>query len=283
MSSQMATGAHVLAWASLALLMYLVISRWLLQGGTVSFLTAQQAASLYAEPDIRQLVLAYRPAESAARSDGRAHDGAGMLRQYALAVQDFTPTDMQTLRTLLSTTPALRGKRLRFVKMADHMDFGYPYTLRDVTVLPESFMARAQRDTKLAGVTLLHEALHVDQRARQAQYNAFYEAAWGYERPRRLRVPSQLLERVVTNPDDDPGQAWVRHVDGACWWTALLLPAEGGRPRGMAYPCRRLGPGQYEVSSTGGRPLSGMKDKFYGQTNSYSPNELYAALFSDSV
>ena len=69
------------------------------------------------------------------------------------------------------------------------MDFGYPYTLEDVVVLPSSFLR--EHNEHQAAVTLLHESLHIDQRADQARYDRFYVREWGYMRPKHLKFRTE--------------------------------------------------------------------------------------------
>ncbi|GAQ92883.1 hypothetical protein KFL_011810010, partial [Klebsormidium nitens] len=215
-----------------------------------------EARRLFCSHSVQELINSYKPIECLARSGGRASSPGQMSRQYMLAVRNFSADERSRLRSIINSSPRLRARAWKFVKVASFMDFAFPYTLNDVVVLPSSFLA--QHDESEAAVTLLHESFHIDQRAHQPKFDKFYERKWGYVRPKRLTIPGSIWKRTVTDPDA-PDIKWVKAMNGAYWWTVLHLPDERSRPIAVAYMCKQTRPGHFVVTRER-RPLTSLKE-----------------------
>lgn len=242
----------------------------------VHFYEPRDAKCLFSSANVRKLIDTYKPMECAARSGGRASSPHGMIRQYMLAVRSFSDDERRRLRAIVQLFPELRSRAWNFVKVASYMDFEFPYTLQDVVILPSTFLRQHSRHE--AAITLLHESLHIEQRANPSKFNRYYKTAWGYTRPKRLLIPIGIWERTVTDPDA-PDIKWVRKMDNNFWWMALSLHDQEHHPVGMAYRCVQERPGHYRVT-TESRLLTSMTSHFFGETDVYHPNELYASVHS---
>lgn len=260
-----------------ALLITLVLA--LLPTSRTLFYTPDEARRLFGSHSVQELIKSYKPIKCLARSGGRALSPGQMSRQYMLAVRNFSAGKRSRLCAIIDGSPRLRARAWKFVKLASFMDFAFPYTLNDVVVLPSSFLAQhAEREV---AVTLLHESFHIDQWAHQSGFDEFYEREWGYVRPRRLTIPCSIWKRIVTDPDG-PDIRWVRKLNGAYHWTALVLPGEKSRPVAVAYMCKQTRPGHFVVTSEQ-RPLASFRNCLFGEVDAYHPNELYASLYSHSL
>lgn len=263
----------------MALLVVLLLAGFVTCKSTqIVFYSPEKAGRLYGSNSVQKLVSTYKPMECLARSSGRASNPGQMLRQYMLAVRSFSTSERTRLLSIINNGPRLRARTWKFVKVADFMDFGFPYTLNDVVVLPSSFLTR--HDENEIAVTLLHESFHIDQRAHQPKFDRLYTREWSYVRPKRLKIPGSIWKRTVTNPDA-PDIKWVKQMDGVYWWTAFVLPDEKAHPIAVAYRCKQTRPGHFVVTSEQ-RPLTSFKPYLFGETDAYHPNELYASLYSRS-
>lgn len=242
----------------------------------IHFYEPREAKCLFTSANVSKLIDTYKPMECVARSGGRASSPHDMIRQYMLAVRSFSEDERRRLRAIIQLFPELRARAWKFVKVASYMDFGYPYTLEDVVILPSTFLRHHSRHE--AAVTLLHESLHIEQRADPSRFNRYYKTVWGYTRPKRLLIPMDIWERTVTDPDA-PDIKWVRKMDNDFWWMALSLHDQQHHPVGMAYRCAQERPGHYRVTADS-RPISSMTSHFFGETDVYHPNELYASVYS---
>lgn len=265
-------------WAIVSTLLVVSLLAWFVtcKSTRIVFYSPEKARHLFGSNSVRKLVSTYKPMECSARSSGRAYTPEWMLQQYMQFVRRFSINEMTRLQSIVEHSPRLRARTWKFVKLDDSMDFGFPYTLNDVVVLPSSFLA--QHDEREAAVTLLHESFHIDQRANQPRFDSFYKRQWGYVRPKRLTVPEGIWKHTVTDPDA-PDIRWVRQMNGAYWWTALVLPNEKSHPIAVAYMCKQTRPGHFVVTNEK-RPLTSFKACLFGETDAYHPNELFATVYS---
>lgn len=225
---------------------------------------------------VHDLVSKYKFNECKARSGGRVANAitykSDMQRCYQKAVLDFTEEEKKVVTQIIKNHPGLAKRSWKFLKLADHMDWGYPFTLTDTIVLP------SKQIRHITAETLLHEAIHIEQRMNPTHFDNLYEQEWGYRRAKHLKVPAAVAMSTVTNPDG-PDDNWVRLVGKTWYWCALVLQEDGMNPIGMAYRCLQTSPDTFEVTDSGTQ-LTSMTSLFNGETNTYHPNELYASLNS---
>lgn len=204
------------------------------------FYDAHEARALFRSPPFRQLIGSYRRAECVTRSSGRADHPDVMLNTYSSAIRSFDKDEKARIRGIIKKLGCVQFRTWKFVKMADYMDFGFPYIVADVVILPANSF---DNDDRSLTTTLVHEAYHIAQRADQKAFDRFYMNEWMYERPKRLLMPPHVREIMITNPDGLDTN-WVRRMDGEYWWTALILQ-DSKDPVAVAYRCVQFGPKKF--------------------------------------
>ena len=245
----------------------------------VTFLSKEQGRMLFDRTPVRDLVNSYKYNECVARSAGRVSD-VGTFREdmtttYKQAILDFTPEEKRRVSAIIEGHSKLRDKKWTFMKMASYVDWGYPFTLEDVVVLPDRVVTVMGEHTVK---TLEHESIHIEQRMNQDKFDELYIDRLGYHKARRIQIPSSILEDTVTNPDG-ANSDWVRRIGEEWFWFALKLRGKEKKPIGMAYKCTVDDGVGFIVTNTG-IPLSDMHRAFDGETNTYHPNEFVASLWS---
>ncbi len=244
----------------------------------VRFLSREQGRELFDRRAVSKLVASYKRKECVVRSAGvvssDTHFVQEMIEAYEKGVSEFTLEEEKVVRDLIASDRGLREKRWTFLKMDHNIDWGFPFTLEDVIVLPDTFVSSiGDRSVR----TLKHESIHIHQRQHQDQYDTYYIKRLGYKKPSRLYIPSSLAENMVTNPDG-PDSKWVRKIGDNWYWSALKL-RENEKPIGMAYLCVAHGADDFTVTENGVL-LSTISQAFDGETNTYHPNEFVASLWS---
>lgn len=242
----------------------------------IKFCSREQGQQLFSSQSVLDFVSTYKFNECKARSAGKVADiltyKSDMQRCYNDAVLEFTEEDKITLTQVIVHYPQLARKSWKFLKLADHMDWGYPFTLMDFIVLP------SKQIRHITPETLMHESIHIEQRMNSAYFTALYEQQWNFRKAQHLKIPASVAINTVTNPDG-PDDTWVRLIGKTWYWFALVLQSEGMKPVGMAYECEQTSPYDFEVKDLG-TPCRTLKDSFNGETNIYHPNEFYASLNS---
>lgn len=251
-----------------------ILWRWMQP--TILFCSQQQGYQLMSSQALHDLVSKYKFNECKARSGGRVANSvtykSDMQRCYQKAVLDFTLEERKAVTKIIKKHPRLAKRSWKFLKLADHMDWGYPFTLTDTIILP------SKQIRHMTAETLMHEAIHIEQRMNPTLFDNLYEQEWGYRRAKHLKIPAAVAVNTVTNPDG-PDDNWVRLVGDVWYWCSLVLQEDGSNPVGTAYRCLQTSLETFEVIDTG-TPLTTLISSFNGETNSYHPNELYASLNS---
>ena len=250
-----------------------------LKSTRVTFLSKEQGIAFLDRRSVRTLIDSYKYNECVARSAGMVSNvntfKEDMVDLYKQAVLEFTPEEKKAVRTVVMNNNRLRNKNWAFVKIANYVDWGYPFTLEDLVVLPERIVSSMGGHTVK---TLEHESIHIEQRKKQHEFNKFYIDRLGYCKPRKIEIPPSILEDTVTNPDG-PDNNWVRKIGEEWFWFALVLQGKEQNPIGMAYKCLPRGSDHFTVIENG-LPLTEMTHAFDGETNTYHPNEFVASLWS---
>lgn len=89
----------------------------------------------------------------------------------------------------------------RVVLLDDRAEGGWPHTHGDIICLPLR-VAKDHDHDKLVSV-LIHERVHVLQRARPVECRAFYESAWNLAAIPTASLDRAILDRRRSNPDLD--------------------------------------------------------------------------------
>lgn len=205
----------------------------------------QYAASLTAVPEehrerIGRIVADLR---RGLRSSGTSNT-LGFDAETAAAMASMARDAVRRLRIVCSTG---RG--------AEH---GYAHTVGDVIVLPSTSLDRDLKTDADLGRLILHEAMHVFQRASWQRADAFVRSAYGFVTVERQTLKSSGDGEERANPDT----AFVQHEYGLPFETKILrarpvfvpgaatladirlLPDAGYRP---AFPWARNHEHPYEI------------------------------------
>ncbi len=234
--------------------------------------------------------------------------------RYQAGVVAFTAQEQAALVAYLGDLypklaeayPGFAATPWRFIKLADAIEGGLPHTRGDNIVLPAGLCrALAMLRTLPPGHPahreiwnlLLHEQMHVYQRAHPALFEALYTKAWGFEKAESITGCPWLTEHHLANPDGTDCR-WVMPVkrDGtAAYVWPLVVLSDGPGPKRMPadFSMRSLvvekkSPGVFAVKTDEkGRPAGGglMEETQYaavfgGSSNIYHPHEACADLFA---
>lgn len=266
----------------LLLLILFVLLSWARRpsdgNGSVTFLQETEGRDIFDLPMVKSLIKSYRYNECVVRSAGAISDRdsyrESMIRCYKQAVLEFTEQEKSVLLKIIQHDPRLSNKTWTFLKLASRIDWGFPFTLENIVVLPDSILQ------SITVKTLIHEHIHIEQRRNKSMFDGIYTHNFGYSRPAKLQIPSSILENSVTNPDG-PDINWIKRIGDDWYWSALMLQDGKSKPKGMAYKCVISGPGLAlaKVTETS-VPLSDLCFAFDGHSNTYHPNEFIASLWS---
>ena len=254
----------------------------------VRFLSAQEAAALFRGPDFDYLKH-YRFSESVAKTSGLVSDPVNYRSQVLVAYDqyclDFTPDEKLAVSGFIAAHPALTSFNWRLVKTDNRMDFGYPYTIGDVVVLPQRMVSRFfDPDVRDVFTTLYHEQIHIMQRYNQPAFDRLYET-WGLLKPDRLVLPDTLRDVIVTNPDG-PDVRWIFldvDADTAHFFVLELRPTDA-TPQKRAYVAHDVGNGTWQVDDdTESVPVEAFARHFWNVSGCYHPNETFAYRVSQTV
>lgn len=227
-------------------------------------------------------VHAYRYRESIARTGKPPHRA---LQAYEQGLLTFTEAEISQIRDFIRLVPALSGISWSFIKMADNLDWSFPYTVGKHVILPESLVLSiaTQQRPKADAVTLLHEHLHILQRAEPQKYNTFYAKVYNMTIQDKLVLSQSLDDTLVTNPDGlDIRWVFTSPVAdndplSGDWWFCMQLDKNYNILK-TAYPVH-----DGRVDDSGGIPLAGFARFFDGLTNCYHPNEIFSYMHSQNI
>lgn len=254
-----------------------------------------------------------RPAVGESAKDQRE----ACRRAYGEAALEFTPAEKKALRWLTgllqkrlkSRYPRFAAVPWSFLKLSSSIEGGLPHTRgghivfspqvlgflgKFVAGVPEDFALRT------AGTLLLHEQMHVYQRAHPKACAELYTSGWGFVRASSVAGCRWLDEYRVVNPDGVRAEwVWpVKEGEKVQWVWPQIVFAEKDGPKRMpadfrmiAVEVSRGGDGAFAVrKGKRGRPVShplGSVERYvetFAPTQDlYHPNEIAADLFAGMV
>ena len=124
-----------------------------------------------------------------------------------------------------------------FIKVADYIEFGFPFSIGTYIVLPERILNnnnKLLKDRDRLTTILLHEQIHIHQRSHGRMYRQFFSDL-GFVPCDTLTLPASLAAFLINNPDDN-GEQWVyKHdTDDYYYWPAMFLDATW-KPRSRVF------------------------------------------------
>jgi hypothetical protein len=92
----------------------------------------------------------------------------------------------------------------KLVKLSHKIEWGYPFTIGDTIILPNddiNFVTNSEEIQQEFINTLIHEQIHVFQKANLEIFDNFYVNNWNWIPNQRINIRSADKERIVHNPD----------------------------------------------------------------------------------
>ena len=245
-----------------------------------------------------------------------ADQRAECRRCYQAAVREFSQDEKAAIRNLVAfADPAVRKSYplfaqtpWNFLKVASYLEAGFPHTRGKYIVLAESVCRWALGDRALGSrrqppldkmELLLHEQMHVIQRAHAEMFDSLYVGQWGFIRAKTIATCPWIVEHQLLNPDamDCPWVFPILRPDGTKYIWPLCSFGDGPGPKRMAAEFSMLafyvspsGDGFRVEQSLGGRPkysellsVRAYREVFPQSTNIYHPHEAAADLFAKLV
>lgn len=269
-----------------------------------------------AEPYFERL----QPAEIQAKTGVVSKGKLAPLRKaargrYANAVQAFTPEEQEVLRWLVGELhpvmqrdyPLIGRTPWSFLKVAPELEGGFPHTrgghivlsTRDLGPAVALYAAGEKDELRMRmGSLLLHEQLHVVQRAHPELFAKLFTELWGFQRLKQPRLGAWLGPRNVVNPDGTDAR-WVYPVTengGTRWvWPLVILKdveaTTLSRNLRMVAVALKDTPGGFQVETgPDGTPrmeelgaLPALTTRFPSRGDLYHPNEIASSFFATLV
>lgn len=241
-------------------------------------------------------------------------------RRYAAEVLDFSDDEKAALTKLVERVhPILEKDYFRlaktpwsFLKLSQKIEGGLPHTRGAHIVLSPPVLGGLVQGTapaagdagvaRFAGL-LLHEQLHVFQRANPEVFATLYTDVWGFRRAAKIDPGEGLARRLLLNPDavELPWVLPIKADDGKTRfiWPALVFAKDPGENDRLSFRDLKLlavdlaeaDAGAFTVVSGGdGEPVTSdllsvgpFTAVFKPSTYIYHPNEAAADLFSRIV
>jgi hypothetical protein len=252
-----------------------------------------------------------RPLPAATLADQRAE----CRRRYQIAVGEFSSEEEAAIRSLVALIdPAIRpnypqfaATPWNFLKVSSNIEAGFPHTRGKHVVFAERVCrwllgerAPASRRVPLDKMELLlHEQMHVFQRAHAEFFDSLYMGHWGFVRAETIATCPWIVEHQLLNPDavDCPWVFPILHPEGTQYIWPLCSLRDGPGPKRMqaelsmlAFFVTREGDGFRVQQAADGRPkysdlmsVRAYREVFPQSTNIYHPHEASADLFAKLV
>ncbi len=193
-----------------------------------------------------------------------------------------------------------------FLKVASNLEGGFPHTRGKHIIFAENVCRgivaqnRAGRGRPLGTIELLlHEQMHVFQRANPELFESLYTGRWGFIRAKSIKTCPWIVEHQLVNPDavDCPWVFPIRRNDQTRYIWPLCSLSDGSGPKRMQTDFSMLafyvvpdGDGYRAECGEDGRPkyseLLSVRDfcrVLSPSTNIYHPHEAAADLFAKLV
>ena len=245
-----------------------------------------------------------------------AQQRAECRRRYQAAVGEFSGQEKAAIRSVVELIdPAVRrdyplyaDTPWNFLKVADNIEGSFSHTRGKHIILAESVCRRLFGSQALAGgrrvpldkmELLLHEQMHVFQRAHAEMFDSLYTGQWGFIKAKTIATCPWIVEHQLLNPDavDCPWVFPIRRPEGTQYLWPLCSLSDGPGPKQMQTAFSRLaiyvtpaGDGYRVEQSPDGRPeyselmsVRAYREVFPQSTNIYHPHEAAADLFAKLV
>jgi hypothetical protein len=178
-----------------------------------------------------------QPMEMAAKTGGEPLTGtvakqrAECRRRYQAAVREFTQEEQTAIRNVVALIdPAVRkgypqfaDTPWNFLKVSGNLEAGFPHTRGKYIIFSENIcrmLSRPRSNRQQVPLDkmelLLHEQMHVFQRAHADLFDSLYTGQWGFIRAKSITTCPWIVEHQLLNPDavDCPWVFPIKQSDG---------------------------------------------------------------------
>lgn len=107
----------------------------------------------------------------------------------------------------------------KLIKLSSDLEWGYPFTLQDTILIPDNEIEFAKMENNTAFndtafndaliETLIHEIIHIYQKANPDIVNKFYTKQWNWIKSNHITIPHDYKSRFVHNPDGMDNTSWI--------------------------------------------------------------------------
>ena len=285
---------------------------------SITFLDVESGKAAIAGEPLDSYFGQLQPMEMSAKTgspiDGRTlgEQRAQCRKRYQAQVRQFADDEKEVLRGCIEKLrPVLREKFPRFaetpwsfLKVSNKIEGGLPHTQGRHIVLAESTCRRYASGYKTAPDSailspaglLIHEQMHVFQRANPEMFAALYTEMWGFIKAEEIASCPWLEKHHLVNPDG-PDCCWVFPIGqgtDAGYILLLVVFAEGEGLKRMPHDFRLIavellgGDGRFRPKlGADGKPVyrnllevPEYRKVFPSTGNIYHPNEACASLFA---
>lgn len=219
-----------------------------------------------------------------------------IMAYYKNAIRQFGTSDKQTIsryvdyvRPLIEKhAPGLLPQKLCFLKLKKGTEWNFPFTLNNCIVLTSQAIKRAKSllttNPKEFMVILVHEMIHLHQKAHPTQYNLLYKRNYSMQQ-HPVKLSQSILQWVITNPDGFRPE-WIIQYKSDRWFLPLLITDEHGEMREVLVSLKRELNGDYIDDGSEPVPISAYApySALYGiDKQLYHPHEITARLLSEYI
>lgn len=233
-------------------------------------LSASEARSVYDSKAFNYCRL-FRSREILARTrDGSGRDVRDIYKEACL---DWDQAEISKVTRFIQEQPLLQTIAWKLIKMPDRMDFGFPYTIGDHVVLPQRMITSIcnSYDPKGDFMTLVHESIHITQRAHPSIFDDYFERVLRFQKAPDLLIPDKIAATLITNPDGF--DVWISTRSGKPYFYCLCL-TDAGAVTKLAFPVVTNN-GRLTLDAKA-KPLSEFA-RYHGNiANCYHPAEIHA-------
>ena len=180
-------------------------------------------------------------------------------------------------------------KRWKFIKFSEKVCAGFPHTRKDSILLSDrilKYFLKIKNIDKLA-LLLIHERIHVLQRAYPKRFDTFYTEYWGFIKAKEIQSCFEWELNKMSNPDAMKNP-WVMKLGDYYWMRTMIRkgvkePKMGRDFQSVALRLEKTGDRTFKVAEKGHGDFEKMpryKSKFFTGKGLDHPNEIFAYSFT---
>ena len=186
------------------------------------------------------------------------------------------------------TIPLL--KKWKFIKMSKKIDWGFPYTLHNYIILPETIVADIKDSPFSKNIlkTLLHEQFHILQRKYPDLFKDFY-TNWNFFSPSGLILPDKIKKLLITNPDAPKTDFVFKYNDSHFILPVLTVNDKDKKTHKSVFLPVSYTEGQFRVDKSlinttqFKQIIKAYRKRFYDIKQNYHPHEIFANLIPNII